>query len=163
MASTYEPIASTTLGSASSSLSLSSLPSTFTDLRFVIRGYASTGVGTHFRLNGDTGSNYSLTNVGGYTSTYSGRQSNYARGDLYWYSYWPSSGAPAILIVDLMSYANTNIFKTALTQYSLPGTETTRSVHLWRSTAAVNEFTLFTFSSTLGAGTSIDLYGIKAA
>ena len=62
MPNTYEPIATNTLGSAASSVTFSSIPSTYTDLIVVMNYANSTGLAdVFFRFNGDTGSNYSDT------------------------------------------------------------------------------------------------------
>ena len=62
--STYTPIATTTLSSAQSSVTFSSLGS-YTDIILV---YAGTGTSTdtqgiRFQVNGDTGTNYSNTTL----------------------------------------------------------------------------------------------------
>jgi hypothetical protein len=58
--STYEPIASQTLGSAVSSVTFSSIPQNYTDLILVVNyGISANNFGARIRFNGDTGSNYS--------------------------------------------------------------------------------------------------------
>lgn len=161
---TYEPIATATLTTAQSSLRINSIPQNYTDLKLIIEGYASSSVGTHLRINGDSSTNYSLTVlVGNGSSVSTNRQTNYNRNDIYWFNYWPSSGAPSNVSLDFMSYSNTNMFKTWLTSYSFPGGEVARFCSLWRSTSSINSLEILTLSSTLAAGTKISLYGIKAA
>ena len=65
MTATYDPIATTTLGSAASTITFSSIPNTFTDLRLVLFGVTLNATGTYnqIRFNNDTGTNYSWTQL----------------------------------------------------------------------------------------------------
>ena len=69
---TYTPIATTTLGSAASSYTFSSIPGTYTDLVLVVSGKYSTGTtGTTTvqiqvgNTSLDTGANYSIVYLNG--------------------------------------------------------------------------------------------------
>jgi hypothetical protein len=79
--STYTPIATTTLGSSTSSYTFSSIPQTYTDLVLIVSGYgaASDGNSIVCRVgNGtvDSGTNYSTTRLSGSgSSASSGRSS----------------------------------------------------------------------------------------
>jgi hypothetical protein len=67
---TYFPIATTTLGSSSASVTLSSIPSTYTDLLLVCNLTANTApLNMGIRFNSDTSSLYSGTALGGNGST----------------------------------------------------------------------------------------------
>jgi len=59
MAITYEPIASTTLGSAASTITFNSIAASWTDIKLILIGTSSTGGAVIFRFNNDSGSNYS--------------------------------------------------------------------------------------------------------
>jgi hypothetical protein len=66
MPRTYEPIASTTLGTASGTISFDSIAATWTDLVLVLNfGVATAGPTIRLRFNDDSGSNYSYTYLGG--------------------------------------------------------------------------------------------------
>jgi hypothetical protein len=84
MPATYEPISTTTLGSAVASVTLSSIPATYTDLVLVFNGSAaSSGGAMRTQINSDTATNYSGTNISGDgTTATSARFStiNYIRG-----------------------------------------------------------------------------------
>ena len=59
---TYYPIATTTLSSATNSVSFSSISGSYTDIVIVFNGAASTsGVTCNVQFNSDTGTNYSTT------------------------------------------------------------------------------------------------------
>ncbi len=62
MPATYEPLATTTLGSAASSVTFSSISGSYTDLVVVFSGTAGGGNSNLIlTFNSDTGSNYSWT------------------------------------------------------------------------------------------------------
>ena len=66
MATTYEAIQTTTLGSAAADITFSSIPATYTDLVLVYIGATvSNNINYYLRFNGDTGTNYSYTYLSG--------------------------------------------------------------------------------------------------
>jgi hypothetical protein len=166
MATTYEKITTTTLGSATTSITFSSIGSGYTDLRavLVVNGY-SVGDRPSIRFNGDTSSVYSTTRLyGDGSSATSGRNSG--NGDIR-----PSdsdflSTSKTFLEVDVFSYAGST-FKTALAGISNDDNgsgKVLRCVGLWRNTAAITSLTLFCLSgNNFNAGTTSTLYGILKA
>lgn len=168
MPTTYEPIATQTLGSAASSITFSSIAATYTDLKVTLTGAgASGGEYVSVRLNSDTGSNYSSTMVNGYGSgVASARETNGTRG--FWGNYYvgASTTIPLFFTMDLFSYAGST-FKTALctTSNDLNGSgETIRTVGLYRSTSAITSVTLLNNAGTgFAIGTTATIYGIKNA
>jgi hypothetical protein len=164
MALTYEPIATTTLGSANSTITFSSIPSTYTDLKLVITLTTTAGDDVHFRLNGDTGTNYSNTNIyGNGTSVLSARATNDTKIRISDTS--SSTTRPSLFIIDLFSYAGstlkTSIVSSHMEKPTLAGT-VSAFAGLWRSTAAINSVTVYV-GGTMIAGTQATIYGIKAA
>ena len=164
MPTTYEPIATTTLGSAAANITFSSIPSTYTDLRLVCVGTHSTGVSLRVRLNGVSGTSYSTTALNGDGSTATSTRATSS-------SFWNTSiGAslsttiPSMITLDIFSYAGST-FKTGLStasqDYNGSGV-VTRAVHLFRDTTAVSSILINTFD-TLSAGFTATLYGIKNA
>jgi hypothetical protein len=173
MAVTYEPIASTTLGSDAASYEFTGIPGTYTDLICVVRVRSTKASGEDSytlqvgNSSVDTGSNYSRTRLfGDGSAANSGRsssQANIGMEDL------PVANATAdtfgVNVVQFMSYANTNVYKTILYANAANGTSYIfRSVGLWRSTSAI---TNVKFSATSGnnfkAGSTFSLFGVKAA
>ena len=165
---TYEPIATTTLGSDSQPITFSSIPSTYTDLRLVllVKKNATTATNVNLQFNGDTATNYSGTQLSGDgASASSSRLSNYN-----WMPIWgfavTTAGDIALITADIFSYAGSN-YKTVLSTGSLDRNgsgSVTQNAGLWRSVAAVTSITLLdTSSRTFGAGTTATLYGIKKA
>lgn len=167
MASTYTPIATTTLGSATASYTFSSIPSIYTDIVLVADMADSNTGGDQrmlVRVNGDSSTNYSTTIVYGNGSSATATiNSNRTFFD-------NSSGASNSItsgsanIYHFMSYSNTTTYKTVLyRQNNLVNTAGTSAlVGLWRSTSAINSITIFCIGN-LVAGSTFTLYGIKAA
>jgi len=169
MASTYTPIATTTLGSAAASYTFSSIPSTYTDLVLVFNGgTTSNGPSMLIRVNGDTGSNYSDTALDGTgSSAISTRHSNGT-----YINVTNDIGIAGTLgaqtsIIHFQNYANTTTYKTVLvrannaTSSGYPGVSAV--VGMWRSTSAINSITLTTASTTFLAGSTFTLWGILNA
>jgi hypothetical protein len=165
MPATYEPIATTTLGSAATSLTFSSIPSTYTDLRLVFVGATASSDAINARVNGDTGTNYSDTSLeGNGTAASSQRVSNRTFWSLE--GYWQANTNTTIFMqtLDIFSYAGST-FKTALGTGSNDKNgsgDTIRTVHLWRSTSAITSITIAS-AVNLVVGTTATLYGIKNA
>lgn len=169
MASTYTPIATYALGSATQYVDFLIIPQTYTDLILVSNAKDSgTGtVNTNAQVgNGsyDTGSNYSWTWLGGSgTTAASGRGSNttsYLTGAV-------STGGNAVTTLHFQNYSNTTTYKTMLSRSSLADTASGQSVSawagLWRSTSAINQIRVYPGGQTWAAGSTFTLYGIQAA
>jgi predicted secreted protein len=169
MAKTYEPIATTTLGSDQASVSFSSF-SGYTDLRIVsvvrssIAGQSDT---LALRLNSDSGGNYSWTLLRGDGSTASSLRSSNTTylGIAEVIGASQTAGVFNVVTTDLMNYANTTTNKTAISRSSVAlnyGAEAW--VTMWRNTAAVTSLSLSMVNgSNLLSGSTFTLYGIKAA
>jgi hypothetical protein len=165
MPATYEPIATTTLGSAAASITFSSIPATYTDLRLVFVFSGNAAVNPRFRFNSDTASNYSQTALMG-----DGSSAQSTRGTSNTVIYTTiynglASGVPGLCTIDVFSYAGST-FKTALLTGSTDSNgsgQVERDVALWRSTSAITQIDLISGSSTFNVGTTATLYGIKNA
>ena len=168
MPATYEPIATTTLGSNSGTVTFSSIPQTYTDL-IIISDFRTVGTPTFFgctyKLNGDAGANYSSTYILGNGSSASSSRSTLYAGFAF-ESY--SATSNQVAITNFQNYSNSNTYKTAISRSSGAGSSELVGawVSLWRSTAAITSITLY--STDLGAvpfasGNVFTLYGIKSA
>jgi hypothetical protein len=164
MPATYEPIATTTLGSAASSITFSTIPATYTDLRISFTPAGGSGANSVFvQFNSDTGTNYSRTALygDGATAT-SARNTTQARIT---YAAAMQATYPEFFTLDVFSYAGST-YKTCLgTQSSdANGSGYTASiVGLWRSTSAITSLSLNNNGGNFATGTTATLYGIKAA
>jgi hypothetical protein len=166
--STYTPIATTTLGSAVSSYTFTSIPSTYTDLVLVIAGTVSVnGEGIVMQYNGDTSTIYSYTYLYGTgSSAASARQTGRGYAAINWGTAF-SSTEQSNAVVNIQNYANTTTYKTALSRSNNPngssfqGTEAL--VSLWSNTAAITSILVKSGSGNLNTGFTLTLYGIAAA
>lgn len=171
MALTYDSIATTTLGSAASTITFSSITGTYTDLEVILslpaNGTSNNSDGLRFQLNGDTGSNYSATWLtNSTTSATSSRESSVTRGRVGNISQTTNDVGTAI--VRFLNYSNTTTYKTVIGRSgnlnSNGDSNVFAAVSLWRSTSAINQI-VFSSSSNVNfpIGTMVTLYGIKAA
>jgi hypothetical protein len=165
MPATYEPIATTTLGSATATITFNSIPGTYTDLRLVIVGTSSGGYG-YLRFNSDSGTNYSLTDLEGNSNgvVRSARYTNQAQ--IYFYGGYTNLGSnPMTSSVDIFSYAgSTN--KTCIVCDGGQGSSVSaaiRLVGLWRSTSAITRIDIVNAAGDFNTGTTATIYGILKA
>lgn len=166
MATTYEPIATTSISSSGiNTITFSSIPNTYTDLRisFFWKGdYAN----PFMQFNSDTGTNYSNTRLtGNGSAAQSSRQSTTDSITLSPLTGLDTTGYPALSEINIFSYAGST-YKTTLirTSVDLNGSGSTVSeVALWRSTSAITSVTLGLTTGSSCIGTTATLYGIKAA
>lgn len=162
----------TVSGSSTSTVSFTSIPGTYTDLRVVVRGRgdtSATNVGVNITFNSDTGTNYFYQRLGGANSAASAAAvastTSLAGAEL------PAATATA----NLAGFANTRIYdykgttftKIAESFTSYPfSTSTTGQVlqawfSWWNSTAAITRIDLTMAAGNFVAGSKISLYGIN--
>ena len=168
MARTYEPIASTTLGSDTGTVTLSNIPGTHTDVLAVVQGLGTGATlnGFRVRVNSDTGTNYSNTVLAGDgSSATSNREANSSSIFVTWNSIFDSNDG-GIVRLQFQSYANTNVYKTVLSETAVT-TVVGRGVHLWRSTSAITSISFALGGGfpdiNFASGATFSLYAIKAA
>jgi len=168
MPNTYTELLKTTVGTATSSVTLSlSGISGYTDLVLISSVQKTTsgsGTGFSIRFNGDTGANYSTTYLegsGSAASSYRVSSTTSMNGGAV-----TSNANAASFDVNtnqIMNYSNSTTYKTLLTRYndnefSYVGA----SVSLWSNTAAVTSITIFA-ANNFAVGSTFSLYGIANA
>lgn len=159
---TYEPIASTILNSDTADIIFNNIPGTFTDL--IIEGSIASNDPTFnrgllVRFNGDTGNNYSATSMGAESSTVnSARESNVS------YLRWTELDLNTFSsnILQINNYANTNVNKTTIGRGGARQI-IVNYIGLWRSTAAITSIRVYLTGQSLKAGTTLTIFGIRAA
>jgi hypothetical protein len=162
MANTYEAIATQTLGSTTASVTFSSIPGTYTDLFIVCENlkYVTGDDDGYVRFNGDTGNNYSWTQLNGSSSTpTSNRNSNT-------FGIRSINGmgtvSPGTTLINVQNYSNATTNKTTISRHSTNFAGA--FVGLWRNTAAITSVTIVNVGSGgFATGTTFSLYGIAAA
>ncbi|CAB4140028.1 hypothetical protein UFOVP404_5 [uncultured Caudovirales phage] len=161
MPSTYEPIATSTLGSNQTTVTFSSIAGTYTDIIVVIDA-TSTGDNVLARVNGDTGNNYSFTRLSGNgTSATSARGSNT--------NYLNFDGAAYLTtgrstwVIQFMNYSNTTTNKTIISRGNNAAVGVDANINLWRSTSAITSISFIATSNAYQTGSTFTLYGVKNA
>ena len=167
MATTYEKIASTTLGSAAANITFSSIAATYTDLKLIFVPTSVSSASTpRLRFNSDTATNYSYTRLRGNGTAADSTRGTSTDAILIGAGSGVGTTLPAFFEVDLFSYAgstNKTILSASSADQNGSG-EAGRVVGLWRSTSAITTI-LITIdgTTTFSTGTTATLYGIKAA
>lgn len=168
---TYVALDKVTVGTATSTVTFSSIPQGYTDL--VLVGSVNTsseGGSVVVRFNSDTGNNYSFTFLYGTGSTAaSSRISNGSNIYVQGIAYGSPSAANLFMpfITQIQNYSNTSTYKTVLTRANgnqTAGSDVESMVGLWRNTNAISTITLTNNnSSNFSIGSTFSLYGIAAA
>jgi hypothetical protein len=172
---TYVALDKVTVGTATSSITFSSIPQGYTDLVLVVSAATTHTLSTfpYVQFNGDTSTNYSVTDLYGTGSaTGSARESNSSLG---WIGFDVSISTTVgdnVTRVSFMNYSNSTTYKTWLSRAdrassALDYQGTNAVVGLWRSTAAVTSMTVKNRRSgvdyNFAAGSTFSLYGIASA
>lgn len=162
---TYIAIASTTLTTTASSVTFSSIPSTYTDLVLVCNLGSTTALqAIIMRANGDTGSNYQYMMMRGNGSTTSvERQSSQTQVRIAVAVDTSTGAGDENIITHIMKYANTSTFKPFIGRANQAGTATELNTSVWRSTSAINQLDIGLTGSTFVSGSTFNLYGIASA
>jgi hypothetical protein len=167
MPSTYDPISTTTLGSAASSVTFSSISGSYTDLILIVNAKSSITSGfpaLRATINSDTGSNYSFTQITGDGS--SATSSNLSSASYAFVANIPNTNSSSFgaNIIQFMNYSNTTTNKTILSRINSADSSTIARINLWRNTAAITSILLTEGNgANFIAGSTFTLYGIKAA
>jgi hypothetical protein len=162
---TYEAISTTTISSTTATITLSSIPGTYTDLVLVVTAKSSNAADIWIRVNSDSGSNYQyavLTGDG--SSAGASKASSQSNGLLTDYNATPSSDNNHVAICQFNSYASTNNRKNMISRASRAAAGIDFVLSTWNDTSAITSLTLrFNSTPTFDADTVVSLYGIKAA
>jgi hypothetical protein len=161
--STYTPIQTQTLGSAVSTVTFSSIPSTYTDLILVAQTkQVSSSSYSLINFNSDTGANYSQTTLDGNGSTASSARAANSTAIYAFFNFLESTSNFTTSITQIMNYTNANTYKTVLIRSGDAGQDTKALVGLWRSASTISSIQFFS-NNTLAIGSTFTLYGIAAA
>lgn len=152
-------LATTTLGSTTSSVTFGSIPSTgFKDLRLVATPISSGGYGNmnNGAINGATGTSYSYVIATGNGSTTASSSGNN--------TYWPDIGLydannGNVFTMDFLDYAETDKHKTVLIRANSSSQQVGMVVLRYVSTSAINSIKL-QGNTTFAAGSTFSLYGV---
>ena len=161
MTTTYIALAQTTLSSATSTVTFSSIPATYRDLILVVRHQVTQLTNVGLRFNSDSGSNYfgvemvgtegggvtSGTNTGG-----SSVQSRFGGGII-------NNGS--ISIYQIMDYSATDKHKSVLARHNWPGQAVNAVASRWANTSAITSLSISTNEPSFASGATFSLYGVN--
>ena len=167
----YDSIATTTVGAGgASSITFSSIPSTYTHLQ--VRGIVRPGTNNadmRLTLNSDSGSNYARHRLigNGASIDATGTASTAFIGIFDANGLQTGTASTfGVAVIDILDYANTSKYKTVRV---LSGNDNNGSGQvgissgLWQSTSATSTVTLVMSSGNFAEYTQFALYGIKGA
>jgi len=166
----FEPIATTTLGTATATVTFSSIPATYKHLQIRMLARTSNTTGINWtgliRFNSDTASNYTyhgLRGDGSSAISYAGTSQTSSLAVI------TGDDATSLLgwgvgVTDILDYANTNKYKTirTLTGFEENGSgmvELTSGV--WMSASAITSINIRVDTGTFNQYSQFALYGIK--
>jgi hypothetical protein len=155
---TYALIASNTVGTATSTVTFSSIPGTYTDLILIYSGAGSGSADLYMQFNGDTGNNYSRTYVFGDGSSAASSRQTSTYGIFWGYQTTGIQNAS----VNIMDYSNSTTNKTTVGVEAIPSVAIAAITGLWRNTAAITSVLVGAAGATFSTGTTLKLYGIQA-
>lgn len=162
----YESISTVTVGAGGqSTVSFSSIPSTYSHLQLRATWSNSTGSDTWIRLNGDTANNYAAHYLNGNGSAAAAGAITGAGSTGVYLGYSGSTTAFTGAVMDLLDYKSTSKNKTtrSLTGYDANGSgQVYLFSSLWFATpAAITSLTIAPASGSINQYSSFALYGIK--
>lgn len=157
---TYTPLWSTTLASATSSITLGGVPQTYRDLIIVFNGTFASNDYLRMRFNSDSAGNYSYLNMGGYSGGTSTSSSTGA--DMIQLGY-AEAGQRFNAQISVFDYVATDKHKSVLARsggYDA-GLSTNAYAGRWASTSAITSVRFHLWSGgNFATGTTLALYGI---
>ena len=154
---TYVALATTTLASATGSITFSSIPATYRDLVLVVSFQTSTDTSLFVRFNSDSGSNYSLVRMWGTGSSTASDSQTQTYADM---EAGTTSGQINTSILQIMDYSATDKHKTIL--YRSNQNLVAAGAQRWANTSAINNISIDTSIGTFNVGTTFSLFGIEA-
>jgi hypothetical protein len=164
MPATYERIASTTLASTTSTITLSSISSAYTDLRLVLVAFGSGNFNMNVRYNNNSSNIYCLQSVRGNGASASYANSvNQSSWNLSQFANYGTT--PFIITFDIFSYANSQFKTTLITEANDRSGAGIVEAHagLFANGGAIDTIDIISGAQHFSAGTTVSLYGILRA
>jgi hypothetical protein len=159
---TYEPIATTTLSSATNSVNFTSIPGTYTDL-VLIGDFACSvnGANGGIYFNSSTGS-VSQTSLYG-SSTTAGSYRITGASNIFFGAGGDIANNRQSIVVNIQNYSNSTTNKTCLIRYNTVSNAVMAVVGMRNNTDAITAVNLTTQAGNYNSGSIFTLYGIAAA
>lgn len=158
---TYDLLSSTTLTSATKTVSFSSISGSYQDLVVMIQG-STTSVGSDYgylRYNNDSGSySYCFANGNGTDTASSAPGDN--KIQLGARDAYTLDALTSLIQIEIIDYANTGKHKSALVRFGNPDRASEIMSSRWHSTSAITSVNLTMNAGNWGIGSKFNLYGI---
>lgn len=162
---TYVLLNQITLATATSSVTFSSIPQTFSDL-VIVCNWANSGTGsaTRIQINGDTGSNYNgvwMTGAGSSaaSSSETSQTSSRAAGA----NVGPANTFSNAMTIQFLDYSAIDKQKAYLVRYGAAGTEAQATASRWANTNAITSVRIFDIlGQNFQSGATFYMYGVVA-
>lgn len=167
--SAYDSLGSVYVSTATSTITFSNIPQTYThlELRGFCRNSGSSNEYVKLTFNSDSNANYSEHHLSGNGSTVTaGANANFSNGGFFWGMGIPfAANTFGLSITSILDYSNTSKYKTlrSIDGFDANGSGGVEIVsNSWRSNTAVTSISMTPNSSANFAPyTTISLYGIK--
>jgi len=164
MTATYDKIATTTVSSATSAVTFSSISGAYTDLVIICALKSSGTTYNSITFNSDTGTNYSRVGLSGNGSSMT-TELRSSRN-----SFEPEMGGSEIGNdnnyvgkFQFMNYSNNTTYKTTIARTNDATSGVDAVIGVWRSTSPITTITFTTSNvETYSIGSVFTIYGIKA-
>jgi hypothetical protein len=165
-ASDYELIQTQILASTATTVTFSSIPSTYRHLQLRMTTRSSSSGNVHLRMNSDTGANYSFHRLTGDSSYTFASYGLSARNFITLENAATSTSIFTASVLDVLDYTQTTK-NTTIRSFSGRNESGSSQVSIysgaWYSTAAVTTLSLsdYTSGSSFAIGSRFSLYGLK--
>jgi hypothetical protein len=161
MATTFEPLATTTLTSNTANVTFSSISGAYTDLYLVTNNWGVSLDACALQFNGDTGANYAWIIVYG-TGSSATSISDFTTGTNI---YTGLSGTLASQSqFNIQNYSNTTTFKPVTGNGDAPNGQIRTGIAIWKNTSAITSIKVLRVGGgDFYSGSSFSLYGILKA
>ncbi len=159
MSRTYDAIAAATLTTDSASVTFSSIPDNYTDLVLMANVRGTALAYPRVLMNG-SGADLSRIGVtGSGSTTASARASdNYIVNT----AYWNTSDFAFMTTTTILNYASTVTFKPMITTVGNASVAVELVVNSWRSASALTSVQYYASSGNMAAGSTFQLFGVRA-
>ena len=161
---TYVALDKITVGTATATVTFSSIPQGYTDLVLIVSAKTNTTAAQiYMTINGDAGSNYSRTILYG-TGSAAGSARNSNQTVLFADYYGIMNTTDFNMdTFHFMNYSNTTTYKTVLSRTNLAASGVDAMAHLWRSTSAITSILVGNYGYNFAVGSTFSLYGIASS
>lgn len=159
---THEIISKTVLAVDTTSVQFNEIPDTYRDLFFQVYGPigAISGETLTLQFNGDTGANYAYGYMSASDTTTAVQHAHAVNQTSILLYRGNANSDNSVLEVWIIDYKNTNKWKSTLQRFTNKGNNVTLGGGRLESNAAISSLTLGVDSGAIGAGVSIELWGV---